>query len=259
MNDYDYRKITLLVTLILVVGLCLHQYRNLWLFRTDGPKPAVIVVEDKTASLSLDEGTRAEIVDYFREVRIPPEENNLDFAQGLDSVGRAQISEGNDEEAYSTYQRVLAISYQQGSLKGIGVALLALSEIAERGDNQDEALRVVMLGYKMAEAMGNEEKEALELRLARLLEKQDGIEMQMTGILEEGAEDGPELTPLGSESEAATSPASDSTDRETLPARPAPQIPRSRPVQAKPQIMVLADRIEVQVSGVPRSARGPAH
>ena len=55
MNDYDYRKITLLLTLILVVGLCLYQYRNLWLFRTDGPKPAIIVVEDKTASLSLDE------------------------------------------------------------------------------------------------------------------------------------------------------------------------------------------------------------
>ena len=249
MHDYDYRKITLLLILILVVGLCIYQYRNLWLFRTDSPKAAVIVVEDKTAFLSLDEGTKAEIVDYFREVRIPPEENNLDFAQGLDSVGRAQISEGNDEEAYSTYQRVLAISYQQGSLKGIGVALLALSEIAERGDNQDEALRVVMLGYKMAEAMGNEEKEALELRLARLLEKQDGIEMQMTGILEDGAEDGPELNTLGSEPEAATSPASDSTDRETLPARPAPQNPRSRPVQANPPIMVLADRIEAQVGG----------
>ena len=144
--------------------------------------------------------------------------------------------------------KVLAISYQQGSLKGIGVALLALSEVAERGDNQGEALRAVMLGYKMAEVMNNnEEKEVMELRLARLLEKQDGIEMQKTGILEEGAEDGPDLTTLARESEAATPPRSVSTDREALPATPAPQNPRSRPVQSNPRIMELADRIEAQV------------
>ena len=198
MNNYDYRKVVLFLTLILVVGLCLYRYRNLWLFRTGSPKPSVIVVEDRTASLPLDEETKAEILHYFEGVRIPPEENNLDFAKSLDSVGRAQVSKGNYEEAYSTYQKVLAISYQQGSLKGIGVALLALSEVAERGDNQGEALRAVMLGYKMAEAMNNnEEKEVMELRLARLLEKQDGIEMQKTGILEEGAEDGPDLTHPG--------------------------------------------------------------
>ena len=163
------RKVILFLTLILVVGLCLYRFRDLWLPGTDSPKPSVIVVEDKTASLALDEETRAEILHYFEGIRIPPEENNLDFAESLDSVGRAQVSEGNDEEAYRTYQRVLAISYQQGSLKGIGTALLALSELAERGDDQGEALRAVMLLYKMAEAIdNNEEKEVLELRLARL-------------------------------------------------------------------------------------------
>ena len=248
MNDYDYRKIILFLTLILVVGLCLYRYRNLWLFGTDSPKPSVIVVEDRTSSLPLDEETKAEIIDYFKGVRIPPEENNLDFAQSLDSVGRSQISEGNDEEAYSTYQKVLAISYQQGSLKGIGIALLALSEVAERGDHLDEALGAVMLLYKMAAAMeNNDEKEVMELRLARLLEKQDGIEIQMTGILEEGAEDGPDLITLASDSEAATPPGSVSTDREALPATPVPQNPRSAPVQANPRIMELADRIEAQV------------
>ncbi|MCH8320990.1 MAG: hypothetical protein IH790_08550 [Acidobacteria bacterium] len=242
------RKVILLLTLILVVGLCLYRYRDLWPFGTDSPKPSVIVVEDRTASLSLDEETRAEIVDYFRGVRIPPEENNLDFARSLESVGRSQLSEGNDEEAHSTYQKVLAISYQQGSLKGIGIALLALSEVAERGDHLDEALGAVMLLYKMAAAMeNNDEKEVMELRLARLLEKQDGIEMQMTGILEEGAEDGPDLTTLASDSEAATPPGSVSTDREALPATPVPQNPRSAPVQANPRIMELADRIEAQV------------
>jgi len=81
MNNYDYRKIILFLTLILVVGLCLYRYRNLWLFRDDSPKPSVIVVEDRTASLSLDEEIKAEIVDYFKGVRIPPEENNLDLAR----------------------------------------------------------------------------------------------------------------------------------------------------------------------------------
>ena len=263
MNNYDYRKIFLFLTLILVVGLCLYRYRNLWPFGTHSPKPSVIVVEDRTASLPLDEETKAGIIDYFKGVRIPPEENNLDFARSLDSVGRFQISEGNEREAYSTYQKVLAISYQQGSLKGIGTALLALSEVAERGDHLDEALGAVMLLYKMAAAMENtEEKEVMELRLARLLEKQEGIEMQMTGILEEGAEDGPDLTTLASDSEAATPPRSDatdgeaeaatpptgdSTDRETLPARPTPPNSRSRPVQANPRILQLADQIEIQV------------
>ena len=248
MSNYDYRKIGLFVTLILVVGLGLYRYRNLWLFRSDSPKPSVIVVEDRTASLALDEETKAEIVDYFKGVRIPPEENNLDFAQSLDSVGRSQISEGNDEEAYSTYKKVLAISYQQGSLKGVGTALLALSEVAERTDHLGEALGAVMLLHKMAEAMeNNEEKEVMELRLARLLESQDGVEMQMTEVLEEGVEDGPDLSTLASESEAETPPASDSTDRETLPARPAPQDPRSRPVQTNPRILQLADQIEIQV------------
>ena len=263
MNEFDYRKAVLVVILILVVGLCLYRYRELWPFGTDSPKPSVIVVEDRTASLSLDEETRAEIVDYFRGVRIPPEENNLDFARSLDSVGRSQLSEGNDEEAHSTYQKVLAISYQQGSLKGIGTALLALSEIAERGDHQGEALGLVLLLSKMAEALGREEKEVMELRLARLLEQQDGIEMQMTGILEEGAEEGPERTTLASESEAATSPgsdstdggseaatppASDSTDREVQPAKPAPKISTSGPVPANSRILQLADQIEIQVS-----------
>jgi len=262
MNNFDYRKAVLVVILISVVGLCLYRYRELWPFGTDSPKPSVIVVEDRTASLSLNEETRAGIIDYFRGVRIPPEENNLDFSRSLNSIGRSQLSEGNDEEAHSTYQKVLAISYQQGSLKGIGTALLALSEIAERGDHQGEALGIVMLLSKMAEALGNEEKEVMELRLARLLEQQNGIEMQMTGILEEGEEEGPEPTDLASESEAATSlgsdstdgvseaatpPASDSTDRETLPVRPALENPGSGPVSANSRILQLADQIEIQV------------
>ena len=247
-HKLDYRKLGLLLTLILVVGLCLYRYRDLWLSPTEMPKPAVIVVEDRTASLPLDEETKAEIIHYFEGVRIPPEENNLDFAQNLESVGRLQLSRGSDEEAYSTYQKVLAISYQQGSLKGIGIALLALSEMAERGDDRVEAPGAAMLSYKVVEAMpDNEEREALERRLTQLLEGQGGIEMQMTGIQEEGAEEGSDLTTLASKSEAATPPRSDSTIREALPATPAPPEPSSSPDQGSPRILQLADQIEAQV------------
>ena len=69
MNEFDYRKAVLVVILILVVGLCLYRYRELWPFGTDSPKPSVVVVEDRTASLSLDEETRAGIID-LRAFRI---------------------------------------------------------------------------------------------------------------------------------------------------------------------------------------------
>ena len=167
------RTILLLLALVSVAGF--YVYRNPWLMRIGSPEPSAVGVQDKTASLPLDEQTKAEIRHYFEGISITPEENNLDHAIHLDhSVGRPQISEGNYREAYRTYQKVLAISYQQGSLMGVGIALLVLSEVAERGGNQGEAVRAVMLGYKMAEAMNNnEEKGVTELRLARLLKKQD--------------------------------------------------------------------------------------
>ena len=212
-HKLDTRKLGLLLTLIVVVGLLLYQ--NDWFLGTDKPKAVVIVVEDKTASLPLDEGIKADIQHFFEGVRVPPEENNLDFAGTLDSVGQAQVSEGNDEEAYSTYQKLLAISYQQGSMKGIGTALLALSEVAERGENQDEALRSAMLGYEVAQARNNsEEMQVMELRLAGLLEQQ---EMQVA-LLEEGEEEVPELTTLASESVTETPPRMDLADNEIPPA-----------------------------------------
>ena len=265
-RDLDYRKVGLLLTLIVVVGLLLYQ--NDWFLGSDKPKPVVIVVEDKTASLPLDDGIKAEIQHFFEGFRVPPEENNLDFAGTLDSVGRAQVSEGNDEEAYSTYQKLLAISYQQGSMKGIGTALVALSEVAERGDNQDEALRAAMLGYEVAQARNNiEEMQAMELRLAELLEKQ---EMQVA-LLEEGEEEVPDLIPLASESETETPPRivlaesesetetparTDSTENESLPARRVRQYPTIKPVQENPRILELAGLIETQVGRFRRLSVG---
>ena len=150
------RTIILLLALVSVAGF--YVYRNPWLMRIGSPKPSAVGVQDRTASLPLDEETKAKIRHYFEGISITPEENNLDHAIHLDhSVGRAQVSEGNYKESYRTYQKVLAISYQQGSLMGIGIALNALSKVAERGGNRGEALRASMLGYKMAEAMNNNE------------------------------------------------------------------------------------------------------
>ncbi len=241
-HKLDYRKLGLLFTLIVVVGLLLYQ--NDFFLGSDKPKAVVIVVEDKTASLPLDEGIKADIQHFFEGVRVPPEENNLDFAGSLDSVGQVQVSEGNDEEAYSTYQKLLAISYQQGSMKGIGTALLALSEVAERGENQDEALRSAMLGYEVAQARNNsEEMQVMELRLAGLLEQQ---EMQVA-LLEEGEEEVPELTTLASESVTETPPRMDLADNEIPPAKRVRQYPTIGPVQASSRILELADLIETQV------------
>lgn len=167
------RTISLLLALVSVAGF--YVYQNPWLIRIGSPEPSAVAARDRTASLPLDEETKAEIRHYFEGITVAPEENNLNYAIQLDhGSGRPQISEGNYREAYRTYQKVLAISYQQGSLMGIGLALIVLSEVAERGGNQGEALRGAILGYKMAEAMNNnEEKGVAELRLAKLLKKQD--------------------------------------------------------------------------------------
>lgn len=257
-HELDKRKLGLLLTLIVVVGLLLYQ--NDFFLAVDKPKPDVIVVEDKTASLPLDEGVKAGIQHYFEGLRVPPEQNNLDFAGTLESTGQTQVLEGNDEEAYKIYQKLLAISYQQGSMNGIGTALVALSEVAERGGNQDDALRTAMLGYEVAEARNNKgEMEVLELRLAGLLEKQEQ-QVGVPGVAEEGGPEpgtlaseteapiSPEREVTESESEVAMSPDNVVTDRESPPVRRVRDYPRIAPVRDNSRrILELSDVIETQV------------
>jgi CHAT domain-containing protein len=132
-------------------------------------------LEDKSASLVLDEEIKANIRHYFEGVSIAPEENKLSHAINLDhSVGRAQISQGKFREAYQTYQKVLAISYREGSLMGIGIALNIMADLSSRANNLDEALFTTLLAYKVAQAMKNkEEMGVVELSFARMLKDQD--------------------------------------------------------------------------------------
>lgn len=63
-------------------------------------------------AFNLDEKTKEQIKEYFKGIKIKPENNYLKYAINLDQkIGRKQMAEGNLKEAYKTYQQVLAISY----------------------------------------------------------------------------------------------------------------------------------------------------
>ncbi len=166
------RTIALLLLLAVLGGY--YAYQNF------EPVPAPersqpMLLEDKSASFALDEETKANIRHYFEGVAIDPKENNLNHAISLDhSVGRPQISQGKVREAYQTYQKVLAISYRQGSLMGIGIALNIMADLSYRANNLDEALFTTLLAYKVAQAMRNKEEiGVVELSFARMLKDQD--------------------------------------------------------------------------------------
>jgi len=166
------KTIVLLVVLVVLAGY--YIYQNFGLIPGLRHMPA-IVLEDKSASLPLDDETKAEVRHYFEGVSIEPKENDLNHAISLDhSVGRPQLSQGKYREAYRTYQKVLAISYRQASLMGIGIALRILADTADRANNLDEALFANLLAYKVAQTMKNkEEMGVVELAFARMLKDQD--------------------------------------------------------------------------------------
>jgi len=130
---------------------------------------------DKSGTLPLDEETKADIRRYFAGVTIELNENNLNEAIRLDhSVGRPQLAEGRYRDAFRTYQKILAISYQQGSLMGIGIALMILGDTADRADQMEESLTATLLAYKIAQTMNNpEEMGVAELSMAKKLRTSD--------------------------------------------------------------------------------------
>lgn len=162
------RQLLLIVMLIAAVGFYANQNFFPALISQPGPP---VAVADKSGTLPLDEETKAEIRHYFKDVSLDPKELDLNEAIRLDhSVGRPQLAQGQFREAYRTYQKVLAISYQQGSLMGIGIALMILADTANRANNTEEALSTTLLAYKMAKAMQNTEGMGVaELSLARML------------------------------------------------------------------------------------------
>jgi len=172
------RHIVLVVILVLVGGL--YFYLNKAPSQVDVPGPAGPIV-DVSASLPLDEDTKEKIRHYIDGVRIEPHENNLDHAISLDhSVGRPQLSAGNLREAYETYRKVLAISYYQGSLMGIGIGLGILVKVAQSVGDKGEALDTAFLGYKVFQALNNhEELGIMELGIGRLLRAENRSQAMM--------------------------------------------------------------------------------
>ncbi|HEY3167925.1 MAG TPA: hypothetical protein VGK57_11890, partial [Candidatus Binatia bacterium] len=126
---------------------------------------------DNSATLKLDEPTKAAIRKYFDGVSVEPKENDLNYAIQLDhSIGRPQMARGDTRAALATYQKLLAISYLQGSLMGIGIGMQMMGTIIEQTGDKVGSLYATFLAYKVAEAMNNkEELGVVELTFARKL------------------------------------------------------------------------------------------
>lgn len=164
------RLLTLLLLLAMAGGY--YAYSPADPEPTPSPTPAPVASNpDKSGTLPLDAETKAQIRSYFAGVTIEPGKNDLNEAIHLDhSVGRPQMTEGRYREAYKTYQKVLAISYQQGNLMGVGIALLMLGDSANRANQVDDAISTTMLAYQVAQVMNvTEEMGVAELALARML------------------------------------------------------------------------------------------
>lgn len=174
------RNLLLVLLLVGLLGTYINTNQGMLLGSPAPLLPSIspdsrTVVADHSASLGLDHELKEHIRHYIEGVSIKPEESSLAHAVQLDSaIGRPQISRGQYRDAYRTYQQVLAISYKQGSLMGIGIALTVMADISYRTTNVDEALSTALLAYKVAEAMkSQEEMGVVELSFARMLDTQD--------------------------------------------------------------------------------------
>lgn len=145
------------------------------LSRLPGFQRPPVPLNGATAALPFDADTLANIRHYFDGVSVDARENNTGEAMHLDqAIGRPQLARGEYREAYRTYQKVLAISYQQGSLMGVGLALNVMANLAGRSNDLNEALFTNLLAYKVTVRMNNkEETGVVELSLARLLKDED--------------------------------------------------------------------------------------
>jgi CHAT domain-containing protein len=162
-----------LCIILIVVAVAYIYLNGLVLF--PAAEQAATTIVDKSAALALEEDIKAKIRQYVDGVSIEPKENNLDHAIRLDhSVGRMQMSQGQYKDALATYKKVLAISYKQGSLMGVGIGLMILADVAERSGDLDEARYATFLAYKVAVALKNpEEIGVTELAFARRLKDED--------------------------------------------------------------------------------------
>lgn len=166
------RRVTLLVLLLICSAVLIWQ-KGYW--ATEAEQIQSRNNTNKSKELAVSESVKSDIRSYFTGIKISPKENNLQYAIKLDhGTGRKAIASGNKKKAYEVYKKVLAISYHQGSLMGVGIGLGALSNIIYGMGDNVEALKITLLEYKVAKAMKNRfEYGVTESRMATLLHKRD--------------------------------------------------------------------------------------
>ncbi len=142
---------------------------------TAAPVVSTQKLDDKSATLKLDEPTKQAIMKYFDGVSVDAKENDLNHAIQLDhGVGRPQLDRGETRAALGTYRKILAISYLQGSLMGVGIALNSLATVIDQTGDKFGAIYATFLAYKVAEALNNKEEiGVVELSFARRLWDED--------------------------------------------------------------------------------------
>jgi CHAT domain-containing protein len=130
---------------------------------------------DSKESVQLDEKTRKQIEEFIKGIHIKPGENNVKYAIRLDhSVGRKQVSQGKYKDAYNTYKKILAISYNNGSLHGISIGLGMIAYTINLTGDKDKAFETYLLSYKVNKILNKrEELGVIELSIANLLAPTD--------------------------------------------------------------------------------------
>ncbi|NQY27296.1 MAG: CHAT domain-containing protein [Piscirickettsiaceae bacterium] len=160
--------------LILLLLLLLTVYINKDKLGTSPNQITAVSQVTKSKQLTLDDETKTEIRAYFSDIKVNPEQYSIAYATKLDyGTGRKLLIAGKNREAYPVYQKIMAISYDQGSLMGVSIGLGALSNIMHKMGQKDEAIKLAMLEYKVSRALGQRfEYGVTQQRIAILMEKE---------------------------------------------------------------------------------------
>ena len=178
-------RIGLLIILIAVLCSAVYFFRadipylnNLFQTRVETKKSGNQKAEKKSGQsakkkkqLNLDEKTKEQIKEYFKGIEVKPENNNVKYAIHLDhKVGRKQISQGKLKEAYKTYQKVLVISYDNASIKGLGIGLGMLAHLLAQADDYDASIKTYLLEYKITKLLNDpQELGVVELDISKAM------------------------------------------------------------------------------------------
>lgn len=124
---------------------------------------------------SLDLKTIKTIKRYIGDVAVTEEENTINHAIYLDhQIGRPAINHRNYPEAYQTYQKVLAISFNHGSLMGLGIGLNQMATLHSFMGNDEASKELEFIAFEIAEAIDNPyETGVVAMRIARALHADD--------------------------------------------------------------------------------------